>query len=260
MNFMKLNGKVALITGGAGEIGKEVAKLFLIEGAKVVLVDLLQESLNQALVELTEHGEVVTVQADVTKESQVKKYVNETLNHFGTIDVFFNNAGIEGKVAQITDCSLEDFNKVMSVNVQGVFLGLKYVLPIMKNNGSGSVINTSSDAGWAGEIGIAPYVASKHAVVGLTKVASLEAANENIRVNSIHPTNVNTRMMRSLEEGWKPGQADNKRFELEQSIPLGRYAEVADIAKLVLFLASDDSEFITGSQYRIDGGISARSN
>ena len=140
----------------------------------------------------------------------------------------------------------------MSVNVRGVFLGMKHVLPVMMAQKSGSIINTSSVAGLAGWGGITPYVASKHAVVGLTKNAALEAASANVRVNSIHPSPVNTRMMRSLEAGFQVEQET-----LAQSIPLKRYGEATDIANLVLFLASDESTFITGAQYRVDGGMGA---
>lgn len=248
----KLSNKVTVITGGAGGIGKVTAETFLKEGAKVVLVDLFQEALDKAQADLAEFGEVLTVQADVSKEADVQNYVNKTVEAFGTIDVFFNNAGIEGKVAPLVDQKVEDFDLVMNVNVRGVFLGLKYVLPVMTKQGSGSVINTSSVAGLSGSPGVAPYITSKHAVVGLTKTAALEVASSNIRVNSIHPSPVNTRMMRSLEEGMNVTQE-----AMAQAIPLGRYGESEDIAKLVLFLASDDSTFITGAQYRIDGGMGA---
>nr|WP_260048981.1 SDR family oxidoreductase [Oceanobacillus kimchii] len=136
--------------------------------------------------------------------------------------------------------------------LRGVFLGLKYVLPVLTNQGYGSVINTSSVAGLAGSAGVAPYVTSKHAVVGLTKTAALEVASANVRVNSIHPSPVNIRMMRSLEEGLQADEAT-----MSKGIPLERYGEADDIAKLVLFLASDDSTFITGGQYRVDGGMGA---
>src|SRR5690606_21902138 len=135
-------------------------------------------------------------------------------------------------------------------NVRGVFLDLKYVLPIMTKQGYGSVINTSSVAGLNGSSGVSPYIASKHAVVGLTKVAAIEVASANVHVNSIHPSPVNTRMMRCLEEG-----VNVEQETLAQSIPLGRYGESSDIANLVLFLASDESAFITGVQYRVDGGM-----
>jgi len=253
----RLDGKAAVITGGAGGIGKETAKLFLQEGAKVVLVDLFDEALEKAKNELSSFGEVLTVRADVTKEEDVKNYVKVAYEHFGKIDVFFNNAGIEGKVQPITEITVEDFEKVQKVNVLGVFLGLKHVLPIMMKQGHGSIINTSSVAGLGGTPGVAPYVASKHAVIGLTKVAALEAAKANVRVNSIHPSPVNTRMMRSLEKGFNPENAEEVKEEFTKSIPLGRYAEPSDIAKLVLFLASDESAFITGAEYRIDGGMRA---
>ena len=162
------------------------------------------------------------------------------------------NAGIEGKVAPIIEQNIEDFDKVISVNVRGVFLGLKYVLSVMTKQGSGSIINTSSVAGLQGSPGVSPYITSKHAVVGLTKAAAVESASANVRVNSIHPSPVNTRMMRSLEEGLEVEQET-----LAQSIPLGRYGESSDIANLVLFLASDESSFITGVQYRVDGGMGA---
>ncbi|MCP1145779.1 SDR family NAD(P)-dependent oxidoreductase [Lysinibacillus endophyticus] len=248
----RLLNKVAVITGGTGGIGKVTAETFLKEGAKVVLVDLFQEALEHAKADLSELGEVITVQADVTKESDVQNYVNKAVEQFGRIDVFFNNAGIEGKVAPIVEQKVEDFDMVMNVNVRGVFLGLKHVLPVMIKQKSGSVINTSSVAGLGGSPNVSPYIASKHAVVGLTKTAALEVANSNIRVNSIHPSPVNTRMMRSLEEGLNVTQE-----ALAQSIPLGRYGEPNDIANLVVFLASDDSAFITGVQYRIDGGMGA---
>ncbi|MBD8028109.1 SDR family oxidoreductase [Ureibacillus sp. Re31] len=253
----KLENKVAIITGGAGGIGKVTAKRFLEEGAKVVLVDLFQESLDQTKAELEALGEVMIVQADVSKEEEVKNYVNKTVEHFGKIDIFFNNAGIEGKVAPITEQKVEDLDKVLAVNVRGVFLGLKYVLTVMKEQGYGSVINTSSVAGLHGSPDVTPYVASKHAVVGLTKSTALEVAPYQVRVNSIHPSPVNTRMMRSLEEGFAPGQAEAAKANMEKSIPLGRYGESEDISNLVLFLASDDSKFITGAQYRVDGGMGA---
>ncbi|MFL0507141.1 SDR family NAD(P)-dependent oxidoreductase [Ureibacillus sp. 179-F W5.1 NHS] len=253
----KLENKVAIITGGAGGIGKVTAKRFLEEGAKVVLVDLFQESLDETKAELESLGEVIVVQADVSKEEEVKNYVNKTVEQFGKIDIFFNNAGIEGKVAPITEQKVEDLDKVLAVNVRGVFLGLKYVLAVMKEQGYGSVINTSSVAGLHGSPDVTPYVASKHAVVGLTKSTALEVAPYQVRVNSIHPSPVNTRMMRSLEEGFAPGQAEAAKANMEKSIPLGRYGESEDISNLVLFLASDDSKFITGAQYRVDGGMGA---
>src|SRR5690606_28076359 len=248
----RLSGKVAVITGGAGGIGKVTAERFLKEGAKVVLVDLFDDALQQVKEELGSLGEVLTVQADVSQEADVENYVKKTVEHFGKMDVFINNAGIEGKVAPLVDQKVEDYDEVNSVNVRGVFSGLKYMLPVLTKQGHDSVINTSSVAGLSGSPGVAPYITSKHAVVGLTKAAAVEVASANVRVNSIHPSPVNTRMMRSLEE----------RLEIEQekiakSIPLDQYMESYYIAKLVLFTASDESSFCTGVHYRVDGGMGA---
>ncbi|MFC7063567.1 SDR family NAD(P)-dependent oxidoreductase [Halobacillus seohaensis] len=253
----RLDGQIAIITGGSGGIGKETAKLFLQEGAKVSLVDLNEEALEEVKSDLESYGELMTVKANVSEESEVQNYVQKTLDRFGTIDIFFNNAGIEGKVAPITEQTVEDFDKVFNVNVRGVFLGLKHVLPTMTEKGNGSIINMSSVAGLMGAPGVAPYVTSKHGVVGITKVAALEAAPSNVRVNSVHPSPVNTRMMRSLEKGFNPEDAAAAKDQQTEAIPLNRYGESDDIAKLVLFLASDDSKFVTGSQYRVDGGMGA---
>ncbi|MBY0096221.1 SDR family NAD(P)-dependent oxidoreductase [Mesobacillus maritimus] len=248
----RLAGKVALITGGAGGIGKVTAERFLREGAKVILVDLFEEALQEVKKELESYGEVLTIQADVSKEADVQNYVNQTVEQFGKIDVFFNNAGIVGKMGRLVDISVEDFDQVMNVNARGVFLGLKYVLPVMTKQGYGSVINTSSVSGLHGSKRLSPYIASKHAVVGLTKAAAIEVAKTNVRVNSVHPSPVNTSMARDLEEGLN---VDEER--LAKTIPLRRYGQSSDIANLVLFLASDESSFITGAQYRADGGMGA---
>lgn len=254
----RLSGKVAIITGGAGEIGKVTAEKFLSEDSKVVLIDLSAELLEKAKADLAPYGEVLTIEADVTKEADVANYVNRVMEKYGQIDVFFNNAGIEGKVAPLVEQSVEDFDKVLAVNVRGVFLGLKYVLPVMMKQGSGSVINTSSVAGLHGSPNLSPYITSKHAVVGLTKAAAVEAAKAKVRVNSIHPSPVDTRMMRSIETGFSADHAEFIQEEFTKAIPLGRYAESADVASLVLFLASDESSFITGVQYRVDGGMGSR--
>lgn len=250
-------GKTVVITGGAGGIGAATAESFLRQGAKVALVDLFQDALDAKKTELSSLGEVIAIQADVSNEDDTKRYVAETVAAFGTIDVFFNNAGITGKVRPIIDTPIEDFDAVIGVNVRGVFLGLKHVLPVLYKAGKGSVINTSSVSGLDGTADLAPYVTSKHAVSGLTKSAALEAATHGVRVNSIHPSPVNTQMMRALEAGFSPDNAASAQAAFEQGIPLGRYAESEDISKLVLFLASDESSFITGAQYRVDGGMGA---
>ncbi|MGY4690782.1 SDR family NAD(P)-dependent oxidoreductase [Salibacterium sp. K-3] len=253
----RLQDKKALITGGSGAIGKKTAEFFLKEGADVAIVDVNEDALKKAKDELKDDGDILTIAADVSNENDVLHYVQKTVDTFGRIDVFFNNAGIEGKVAPITEQSVEDFDKVMGVNVRGVFLGLKHVMPHMTKEESGSIINMSSVAGLMGSPGVAPYVTSKHGVVGITKVAALEGASSGIRVNSVHPSPVNTRMMRSLEQGFNPEDAEAAKEEQTQAIPLARYGESEDIANLLLFLASDESKFISGSQYRIDGGMAA---
>lgn len=253
----RMQDKIIVITGGSGGIGKETAARFLGEGASVVLVDIDQAGLDAAAKDLGASDRVLTVKADVTSEEDVKRYVDAAIKQFGKIDVFFNNAGIEGKVAPLEQQATDVFDKVMAINVRGAWLGLKHVLPHMYEAGSGSVINTSSISGLQGTADVLPYVTSKHAVTGMTKVAALEAARHNVRVNSVHPSPVNTRMMRSLEAGFDPNDAGAAKAMLEKAIPLGRYGETGDIANLVLFLASDESRFITGAQYRIDGGMGA---
>lgn len=257
MHMKRLQEKVAIITGGSGGIGQETAARFLAEGASVVLVDIDQAGLDAARQALGGGDRVLTARADVSNEDDVRQYVQTTLDRFGRIDVFFNNAGIEGKVAPLHEQDIAMFDKVLAINVRGAYLGLKHVLPHMYKAGTGSVINTSSVAGLDGSPGVLPYVTSKHALTGMTKVAAIEAAAHGVRVNSVHPSPVNTRMMRSLEAGFAPDDAEGAKADLEKAIPLGRYGEPADIANLVLFLASDESRFITGAQVRIDGGMGA---
>jgi len=253
---MRLKNKVAIITGGAGGIGLETAKLFLNEGAKgVLLVDLDEEMLKDAAKGL-DSDNVSFFSADVSKSDEVKAYTDKAIEEFGQIDVLFLNAGIEGVVKPLTEYPEEMFDKVMDVNVKGVWLGMKHAFPHMKNSG-GSVIITSSVAGLQGTPNVMAYVTSKHATIGAMKVGALEGAEHNIRVNSIHPSPVDNRMMRSLEEGFAPGGAEEAKKGFEQMIPLGRYGKNEEIASLALFLASDESEFITGSTYAIDGGLTA---
>jgi NAD(P)-dependent dehydrogenase (short-subunit alcohol dehydrogenase family) len=253
----RLSGKVAIITGAAGGLGIATAALLHEEGARVALVDLGGAALDAALASFGTTDGVIAVPADVTDEDDVRAYVARTVEAFGTVDILFNNAGVEGVVRPIIETSKADFEKVQSVNVVGVFLGLKHVLPVLYAKGRGSVINTSSVGGFSGPPGMSAYVSSKHAVIGLTKVAALEAAKHGVRVNSVHPSAANTRMMRSLEASFAPDDSERARAQFAKAIPLGRYAEPIDIAQLVLFLASDDSAFITGAQYRIDGGQGA---
>lgn len=254
----RLENKTVLITGGSGGIGKVTAEKVLEEGGKVVLVDLDNEALEKTKEELGHKDHVFTIEADVSNEEDVKRYVSETKDKFGSIDVFFNNAGIIGDVDFIHNQSYDNFQKVLSINAGGVFLGLKHVLKVMREQGHGSIINTSSVDGLRGSPGLSPYSTSKHAVVGLTKTAALENAEFKIRVNSIHPSPVGTSMMDEVEEGLSEDESDSIKNQLESTIPFGEYAEASDIANLVIFLGSEESRFITGSQYRIDGGMGAQ--
>jgi len=254
--MQRLNNKVAVITGGTGGIGLASAKLFAAEGAQVVLVDLDQAALDRAVAEIGAER-AMGVAADVTDPAQVEAYVQAAAARHGRIDVFFNNAGIEGAVGRITDYPVEVFDKVMAVNVRGVFLGLKYVIPVMAKGGGGSIVITSSLGGLRGVPKLGAYIASKHAVVGLMKSAALECASLNIRVNTINPSPIATRMIESLEAGYAPGATDIVRKKMEAAVPLRRYGQPQEVAQLALFLASDESAYITGNSYPIDGGMSA---
>ncbi len=251
-----LASKVAVITGGAGGIGKAAARMFVAEGADVLLVDRDEAALKAAAAEIGSNR-VATCVADVTSPESNQAMVQAAVERFGGIDVFLANAGIEGKVAPISDTEVEMFDRVMAVNVRGVWLGLKYVMPEIAKRGGGSVVITSSVAGVGGSAGLAPYVTSKHAVIGLMRSAALEGAPVKIRVNTVNPSPVETRMMRSLEEGMAPGNGEVVHQSLKQRIPLGRYGEPEDIARLMLFLSSDDSAFLTGGVYMADGGMTA---
>jgi NAD(P)-dependent dehydrogenase (short-subunit alcohol dehydrogenase family) len=251
----RLKDKVALITGGGAGIGKATAELFVGEGARVMLVDLNEDALKAAILELGETNAAYCV-ADVSLSEDVNKYVQATLNAFGRIDVFFNNAGIEGNSFPLSEYPEALFDKVLAVNVKGVWLGCQHVLPRMSEGGS--AIITSSVAGLKGMKGLGAYVTSKHAVIGIMRVAALEFAERKIRVNTVHPGPVNTNMMRRIEADVSPVDTQQARQGFESLVPLARYGEPGEIAELVLFLASDESKYISGNTYVIDGGMMAK--
>lgn len=248
----RLKDKVAIITGGAGGIGMATAKLFLNEGAKVVLVDLTKEVLEKAS-DVLDHENLSYCIADVSKAKDVEKYVTQTLKVHGKINVFFSNAGIEGTSKPIAEYPDSIFDKVIAVNLKGVWLGCKYVIPKMKNGSS--VMITSSVAGLKGFAGLGAYVASKHGVIGIMRTAALEFADRKIRVNTIHPGPVNNDMMRRIEKDISPERPQEAQKGFEAIVPFGRYVESEEIADMALFLASDDSKFITGRTHVVDGGM-----
>jgi NAD(P)-dependent dehydrogenase (short-subunit alcohol dehydrogenase family) len=248
----RLKNKVAIITGGAGGIGYATAKLFLNEAAKVVLVDVDKQQLEKASNEL-DHENLAYCVADVSKVNDTKKFVDKTLEVYGKIDVFFANAGIEGTSKPISEYPDEIFNQIIAVNLKGVWLGCKHVIPNMKDGGS--VMITSSVAGLKGFNGLGAYVASKHAVVGIMRVAALEYASRKIRVNTIHPGPVNNDMMRRIEKDMSPTNPEEVLKNFEAAVPFGRYVESTEIAEMALFLASDESKFITGTTQVVDGGM-----
>lgn len=252
----RLKGKVAIITGAAGGIGAAAAKRFIAEGAKVVMVDLSEKDLKKAARRL-DPKRVELCAADVTQVADTKRYIAAAVKRFGGVDILLANAGIEGRVAKITDYPEDVFDRVLAVNVRGVWLGLKYVIPAMKKRGKGSIVITSSTAGIKGAPNMSAYITSKHAVVGMMRSIALECAPLGIRVNTVNPSATETRMMRSIERGNAPDNPALIREKVEASTPLGRYGEPAEIAELMLFLASDQSSFCTGGVYSIDGGRSA---
>jgi NAD(P)-dependent dehydrogenase (short-subunit alcohol dehydrogenase family) len=252
----RLANKVVIVTGGAGGIGRAVGKLFADEGAKVLLVDLEKTAL-QETTESVASDSISHVVADVTDPESVKHYVEVAEERYGGVDVFINNAGIEGEVNLIVDCPVEVFDQVMAVNVRGVWLGLKYVIPAMEKRGGGSIVIPSSISGVKGAPGLSPYVTSKHAVIGMMRTAAKECARLGIRVNTVNPGPIDTRMMRSLEEQNSPGDAEAVKKLLIDRIPLRRYGQAEDVANLMLFLASDESKHCTGGVYMLDGGETA---
>ena len=243
--------KVALVTGGGCGIGHAMCLAFADAGARVVCVDIDAAQGEQTAATICERGgEALYVRADVTDPESVRGYVDATTTAYGRIDAFANNAGYEGAVTATTDYPIDVFDRVMAVNVRGVFLGLKYVLPIMQAQRSGAVINTGSTGSHVGAPGVCAYTASKHAVLGLTRTAALEAARFGVRVNAICPGGTQTRMLRSLSEG----RSQNEELAFNLATPNGRVAEPDEIAAMVLFLASDHARHMVGQYVIVDGG------
>ncbi len=254
----RLKNKVCVITGAAGDIGSEVAEKFIKEGAQLFLVDRDKDRLNR-LKEKLDSDSVVTFIADITNKKEVEHLFEIASKTFGGIDCVLANAGISGSTGpNIVECSEDDFDNVININIKGAWLTIKAAVPHLIKKGGGSIILTSSVAGVVGLPGASPYVISKHALTGLTKTAAAEFASYNIRVNSVNPAPVESRMMHDIETGFAGGEESaGVKASVLATIPLGRYATTSDVANFMLFIASDESSFCTGSVYMIDGGISA---
>jgi len=247
----RLDGKVALITGAARGQGAAEARLFSAEGASVMLGDVLDDDGTLVAKELGDRA--AYLHHDVTSEADWAAIVAETISRFGRVDVLVNNAGIF-RVRGLTTTSLDEYMRIVTINQVGTFLGMKAVADAMIGQGSGSIVNISSIAGLGGGAGTIAYTASKFAVRGMTKVAAVELAPFGVRVNSVHPGLIDTPMLRE-----EVGLADpSARDAAATRVPNGRLATADDVARLVLYLASDDSAYSTGSEFVVDGGMTAR--
>jgi NAD(P)-dependent dehydrogenase (short-subunit alcohol dehydrogenase family) len=247
-----LENKVAIITGASSGIGEAIAITFGAAGAKVVVSDINEEGGNSVVEKIKSNGgDAIFIKADTSKADENEKLVAETVKHFGGLDIAVNNAGVGGPAAFTADYSIEDWDKVISINLSGVFYGLRYQIPAILANGGGNIINMASVLGQVGTKFSPAYVAAKHGVVGLTKAAALEYADQKIRINSVGPGYIKTPLLvKHLSED----QMEN----LVQQHPIGRLGESQEIAELVLWLASDKASFVTGTYYAADGGLLAQ--
>ena len=245
----RFNGKVAFVTGAASGIGRATAIAFAAEGARVAILDLTDDALRDTADAIQNAGgEVLVIACDVSKPEQVEAAVARTVETFGRVDVAFNNAGVENKVAPVAEIELDEWDRILDINLRGTFVCMKHELAQMVRQGSGVVINTSSGAGVRGVAGGAAYAASKHAIIGLTKSAALDYAKSNIRVNAILPGNIETPMMDRFTGG-----DIQKAIDLE---PVGRLGKPEEIADAVLWMSANLGAFVTGASISVDGGWS----
>jgi NAD(P)-dependent dehydrogenase (short-subunit alcohol dehydrogenase family) len=251
----RFSNQVALVTGGTSGIGRAAAIAFAREGAKVVVSGRREKEGNAVVAEIkTAGGEALFVRADVTREDDIVAAIARTLEHFGQLDVAFNNAGFLGPRAPFTEQTTTDYEQIFAINVKGVFLSMKHQIPAMLRNGGGAIVNNSSIGGSVGFPHVALYVASKHAVIGLTKTAALEYARERIRVNSVSPAGIQTDM---LDRAFGVGDSEDKRT-FADAHPAGRLGTPEEVADAVLYLSASDSAFVTGHDLLVDGGYTAR--
>lgn len=251
------SGKVVVVTGIGGDLGFAAANRFAACGASVFGVDYDEVALDAALNRLPSHIEREGIAADVRQEEQVERYVAAAVERFGKIDIFFNNAGVLGSIEPIVRHSMADFRSVFEVNVFGMFLGLKHVTGLMQAAGKGSVVNTASICGVSAVEDMPAYVASKHAVIGLTRAAALENARSGVRVNCVLPGPIAGRMLKSIYDQRMPDNAEEGLGMAGGMVPLGRLADPGEIAAVVEFLGSDSASFVTGACYTADGGLTA---
>jgi NAD(P)-dependent dehydrogenase (short-subunit alcohol dehydrogenase family) len=248
---MRLANKVALITGAGSGMGRAAALLFAGEGAAVAAIDVNEAGALEVVQQITARGQkAFAMRADVSNPADAEAMVTETVKRLGRLDILYNNAGIEGE-ANLTDrYSVEGFDRVIGINLRGVFLGMKYAIPHMIKGGGGSIINTSSTAGLTGVKGGTAYAAAKHGVIGLTKTAALEYAKRKIRVNAICPGPIETPLLERIAGFRKTTAAASMA-----NTPIGRLGNPEEIARVALFLASDESSYASGASFVIDGGM-----
>lgn len=254
-----MKNKVIIITGAGMGLGLATAKELASKGAKLVLVDYNEKSLTDAKAEITKEFpdvNIINVVADVSKEEAVKNYVDEAVKAFGRIDGLYNNAGIEGKQASITEYDVNIFKKVIDINLMGVYYGLRYVIPVMQKQKFGRIVNVASVGGIRGVLNQMPYVASKHAVSGMTKNAALEYGRDGILTNAIAPGAILTPMVAEAFKQVNPENPKAAETEYAQRNPTKRLGQPHDVAKLVAFLLSEDNGYVSGQTIAIDGGES----
>jgi NAD(P)-dependent dehydrogenase (short-subunit alcohol dehydrogenase family) len=246
--------RVALVTGGSTGIGKATAFAFAETGAKVAVVDIAEDEGNKTVDAIKEKGgQAIFIKTDVSKVEQVKKMVDEVVDTFGDLHCAFNNAGIEGEQATTADCTVENWDRVIAINLSGVWYCMKYEIPHMLKAGGGSIVNMASVAGRVGFANIPAYTASKHGVNGLTKTAALEYATRNIRVNAVCPGIIDTAMIDRFTGGGEEGKEQMEAME-----PIGRMGRPEEVADAVIWLCSDKASFVTGHPLAVDGGFVAR--